>query len=76
MFTFHPSIPVNIRAFLTPILGPWIDLNQHPLFALDTVRFGLVTFRRDPWPQYGDVTLVLPAGEVDLAAIQAFAATF
>jgi hypothetical protein len=40
------------------------------------VRYGLVTFRRDPWPLYGDVTVLMPAGEVDLAAVQNFSATF
>jgi hypothetical protein len=76
MFTFAVEIPTNIRNFLIPLLSPWIERNDHPLFPLDTVRFGLVTFRRDPWPQSGDVTLVVPAGEVDLAAMQAFSATF
>jgi hypothetical protein len=76
MFTFAPEIPANIRNFLIPLLAPWIERRDHPLFPLDTVRFGLVTFRRDPWPIYGDVNLVMPAGEVDLAAMQAFSATF
>ncbi len=76
MFTFAPEIPASIRNFLIPLLSPWIERTDHPLFSLDTVRFGLVTFRRDPWPPYGDVVLVMPAGEVDLAAMQAFSTTF
>lgn len=76
MFTFHPLVPENIRNFLIPLLSPWIERADHALFSLDTVRFGLVTFRRDPFPPSGDVIVVLPAGEVDLAAMQAFSATF
>lgn len=75
MFTFHPSVPANIRNFLIPLLQAWIDRKDHPLFTLETVRFGLVTFRRDPWPILSETT-VLPAGDVDLAALQAFSATF
>ena len=73
---FTLQIPANIRNFLIPLLQAWIDRRDHPLFTLETVRFGLVTFRRDPWPIIRRVTLVLPAGEVDLAALQAFSATF
>jgi hypothetical protein len=75
MFTFAPEVPENIRAFLVPLLAPWIDRRDHPLFALETMRFGLVTFRRDPWP-VADPVVVSPAGEVDLAALQDFSATF
>lgn len=76
MFTFAPEVPENIRTFLISLLAPWIDRNMQPLFSLETMRFGLVTFRRDPWPMYGDSIVVAPAGEVDLAALQAFSATF
>lgn len=75
MFTFADQIPENIRAFLVPFLAPWIDRKDHPLLAFETMGFGLVTFRRDPWPA-ADPTVVSPAGEVDLAALQAFSATF
>ena len=69
MFTFADSIPANIRLFLIPFLQAWIDRGDHQLFGLETTRFGLVTFRRDPWP-IDDVnpTTVAPAGEVDAAA--------
>ena len=76
MFTFSPDVPVNIRAFLSYLVAPWIQQEQHKLFGLDTVRFGLVTFSRDPWPMFGDSIVVEPAGEVDLAALQAFSAQF
>ena len=75
MFTFATEIPENIRDFLSHILGPWVDRADNPLFALETMRYGLVTFRRDPWPITGD-TVISPAGEVDLAALQDFSATF
>ena len=54
MFTFTTNVPANIRNFLIPLLQAWIDRRDHALFPLETVRFGLVTFRRDPWPPYGD----------------------
>lgn len=76
MFTFAPEVPANIRNFLIPLLAAWIDRSDHPLHMIDTVRFGLVTFRRNPWPVSSDPTVVMPAGKIDEAALQAFSATF
>jgi hypothetical protein len=76
MFTFSPEIPENIHAFLIPLLAPWIGRRDNPLFALETVRFGLVTFRRSPWPPTHAVPLVSAAGEVDSASLQEFSDTF
>ncbi len=74
MFTFTPDVPENLYGFLIPLLAAWIDREDHPLTSIETMRYGLVTFRREPWPITGD-TVVSPAGEVDVAALQAFAAT-
>lgn len=77
MFTFTADVPANLRNFLAPLLQGWIDRRDHPQYRLETVRYGLVTFVRTPWPLHpNDQTMVGPAGEVDLAALQAFSAAF
>lgn len=77
MFTFTPAVPANLHKFLAAVLQPWIDRKDHSRFRLDTIRYGLVSFERTPWPlQPHDETMVGPAGEQDLAALQAFSAVF
>lgn len=74
MFTFSNDVPENVRLFLIPLLQAWIDRADHALYAIETMRFGLITFRRDPFPIDGP-TVVSPAGEVDAAALQSFSAS-
>lgn len=74
MFTFSNDVPANIRLFLIPLLQAWIDRADHALYGIETMRFGLITFRRDPFPITGP-TVVSPAGEVDAAALQNFSAS-
>lgn len=74
MFTFSADVPANVQGFLIPLLQAWIDRADLPLYGIETMRFGLVTFRRDPWPING-ATIVSPAGEVDAAALQNFSAS-
>lgn len=74
MFTFAADVPTNLHGFLIPLLAAWIGRKDHPLHSIETPRYGLVTFRRTPWPS-ADPTVVSPAGEVDTAALQAFSAT-
>ena len=76
MFTFTADVPTNIRNSLVPLLEAWIDRQDHPLFRLETTRYGLVSFIRTPWPIDGTPVSVGPAGEQDKASLQAFSATF
>jgi hypothetical protein len=69
-------VPTSLYNFLTPLVQAWIDRADHPLFAFETMRYGLVSFRRTPWPLDGSETVVGPAGEVDQAAMENFAASF
>ena len=71
MFTFSNDVPENVRLFLIPLLQAWIDRADHALYGIETPRFGLITFRRDPFPITGP-TVVSPAGEVDAAALHSF----
>lgn len=77
MFTFADNVPANIRLFLIPLLQAWIDRRDNSVYAVDTARFGLVRFRRTPWP-YADLpaTLVEADSEQDAATLATFAATF
>jgi hypothetical protein len=72
MFTFSPNVPTSIYNVLIPLVQAWIDRADHAVFGFETMRYGLVSFRRDPWPPTGP-TVVSPAGEVDAAALQSFA---
>jgi len=73
MFSFDPSVPLNIQTFLISLLQAWIDRADLPLYRVETTRYGLVSFARSPWPP-ALPTLVSPAGEQDLAACQAYSA--
>jgi hypothetical protein len=75
MFTFSSDVPQNIRAFLIARLQAWIDRSLTPLFSLATAKYGLITFRRYPWP-IEDLTTVAPAGEADKAALVKFSQHF
>lgn len=75
MFTFSGDVPANIHAYLTPFLQAWIEHATAPLFPLATAKYGLVTFRRSPWPVAGPTT-VAPAGEVDKATLQVISQNF
>jgi len=74
MFTFDANVPANIQTFLISLLQAWIDRADMPLFRVETVRYGLVTFIRRPWPLDGNTVVVSPAGEQDLASLQAYSA--
>lgn len=71
MFTFSTDVPDNLHLALIPLLQAWIDRADHALYGIETMRFGLITFRRDPFPITGP-TVVSPAGEVDAAALHSF----
>jgi hypothetical protein len=75
MFTFAPGVPTSLYRFLIPMVQAWVDRADHPVFAFETMRYGLVSFRRSPWPLDGSATVVSPAGEVDQAALNNFAAS-
>jgi hypothetical protein len=73
VFTFAPEVPSEIHRFLVPLIQAWINRADHAVFAFETTRYGLVSFRRTPWPLNGAPTVVAPAGEVDVAALINFA---
>ena len=73
MFTFSDDVPENIRTFLISMLQAWVDRADLPLYRIETTRYGLVSFIRSPWPP-ALPTLVSPAGEQDLASLQAYSA--
>jgi len=74
MFNFSPDVPANIQTFLISLLQAWIDRVDLPLYRVETVRYGLVSFIRTPWPIDGNAVVVAPAGEQDIAACQAYSA--
>jgi hypothetical protein len=73
VFTFDPSVPASLYAFLVPLLQAWIDRSDHQVFGFETTRYGLVSFSRIPWPLDDTPTVVAPAGEVDIASLWSFA---
>jgi hypothetical protein len=75
VFTFAPEVPTSIIGRLIPLVQAWIDRANHPVFGFETMRYGLVSFRRTPWPLDGSPTVVAPAGEVDRAALENYAAS-
>jgi hypothetical protein len=75
VFTFAPEVPASVYQFLIPLVQAWIDRADHPVFGFELMRYGLVSFRRTPWPLDGSPTVVAPFGEVDQAALQDFAAS-
>ena len=83
MFTFSADVPANLYAFLITLLQPWINRRDHPLFRIETTRYGLVSFVRKPWPitpdmlVLGDIpSVVSPAGEQDIAALNDYSRVF
>jgi hypothetical protein len=74
VFTFAPGIPAKLNHFLVPLVQAWIDRADHAVFGFETMAYGLVSFRRTPWPLDGSPTVIGPAGEVDQAALDNFAA--